>query len=323
MLKMALSLQTSSENRLQCSCVFCCVPVRSAVLLCILPCSCVFCRALVCFVCSAVLLCVLPCSCVFCNAPVCSAVMALSLQTSSENCLQCSCVFCRVPVCSAVLLCVCPAPVFSVVLLCVLCVLPCSCVFCRAPVFSAVLLRVLCVLSCSCVFCRAPVFSAVLLRVLCVLLCACVFCSAPVCCAVLLSVVPCSCGHQAARPQDPPQANDPQRSATERAPPKIRQNEDPQGFAKPSAARRSATTTTATTRTAEHRSTAEQEHGRTHRSTAEHTPHARRHARYDIPARQTNNRAYFTRLVDKSDASRSCPVRFLPIAISPETSSQK
>ena len=57
--------------------------------------------------------------------------------------------------------------------------------------------------------------------------------------------------------------------------------------------------------TADHtgaRSTAEQEHGRTYRSTAKHTPHARRHARHDIPARQTNNRAYFTCLVGSSDS---------------------
>ena len=99
MLKMALSLQTSSENRLQCSCVFCCVPVRSAVLLCILPCSCVFCRAPACSVCSVVLLCILPCSCVFCRAPSCSVCSAVRLCV-----LQCSCVLCRAPECCAVLL---------------------------------------------------------------------------------------------------------------------------------------------------------------------------------------------------------------------------
>merc|ERR1712113_161222 len=251
---------------------------------------------------AAVLLCVLLCSCAFCRAPVYSAVLLCILPCSCVFC-----VFCRAPVCSAVLLCVLQC---SCVFCCngalaadilrtssavLLRVLPCSCVFCRAPVCSAVLL---CILPCSCFFCRAPSWSVCSAVRLCVLQCSCVLCRAPECCALLLW-------------------------SPGSAPPKIRQNEDPQGFAKPSAARRSATTTTATTRTAEHRSTAEQEHGRTHRSTAEHTPHARRHARYDIPARQTNNRAYFTRLVDKSDASRSCPVRFPKIAISPETSSQK
>ena len=38
--------------------------------------------------------------------------------------------------------------------------------------------------------------------------------------------------------------------------------------------------------------------------------HAQTQARHDTLARHTNNRAYFTNRVDKSDASRSCPVRF-------------